>query len=471
MKKNLYANRFAAVVLAGGEGVRMHSETPKVLHQLAHKPIIEWVLNAVSCTAIHSIILVIGNSRERIRQFVKTLPVARYVHYAIQKQQRGSAHALLQAMPALRRSGRHHCLVVCGDTPLLDAETLGDIMTHHIDHRNAATLLSTHMSNPFGYGRIVRNLKSEMVSVVEERDASPEQRALTEINTGVYCFETSVLARLLKKVKPNNVKKEYYLTDVIDLIRQTGGRVDALCKPDSEQFMGINTRVQLAQAYAVLRKKLINRIMHNGVTVIDPETVYIDPEVTVGSDTIIYPGVHCRGKTHIGSRCSIGPNTLITDSVVESGVSIRSSYIYASRIRAHTAIGPFAHVRPGSDIGPEVKIGNFVEVKQSRLRTGVKAGHLAYLGDADVHEKVNVGAGVITCNYDGRQKHKTVIGKQCFVGTNVSLVAPVTLGNNSFIAAGSTITDHVPAKKLAIARSRQINKTWSYRPRTGRKNK
>jgi len=458
MSLTKHSKKFSAVILAAGEGVRMRSKTPKVLHRAAGLPLIEWVLDAVRSAGIQQVCLVLGKGKDHVEEFLCSKSLFRNVKIVHQKRQLGSAHALLQAEGFLKKSHLGSCIVLCGDTPLVHASTLQKLSEMHDRQKAAATVLSAQVDNPFGYGRIIRNPAGAVCGIVEERDGSVEERSIQEINSGIYCFNVPMILNALKKIKPNNKKKEYYLTDAIHIIKHADRKVCAYCTDNASEVAGINNRVQLAQVEKILRRSVIEDIMRAGVTVMDPDNTYVDQGVSIGKDTVIFPGTLLTGSTQVGRSCLIGPYTVLKDATVEDEVCITASHVYSSVIRRKTKIGPYAHIRPDCDIGPDVKIGNFVEVKKSRLRRGTKAGHLAYLGNADISEKVNIGAGAITCNYDGKHKYETVIGKEAFIGTNTSMVAPLTIGEKSFIAAGSTITDHVPSKKLAIARSRQVIK-------------
>ncbi|MFH1379221.1 MAG: bifunctional UDP-N-acetylglucosamine diphosphorylase/glucosamine-1-phosphate N-acetyltransferase GlmU [bacterium] len=458
MKTASMGNKFYAVVLAAGEGVRMCSETPKVLHTVAGIPMIERVLNAVRNTGVQKVCIVLGHGKDRIEHHIKSHKDFSHVDIVHQKKQLGSADAFAQARRIINRKNIHHCLVLCGDTPLIEKSELINLMRMHLAKHASATILSAQCENPFGYGRIKREASGAVAAIIEEKDATESEKKISEINSGMYCFKLSDVLRVLPRIRPNNVKKEYYLTDAIQLIRQEGKDVHACCIDDYSRIMGINDRIQLAQAEDVLRYSVLYARMRSGVTIIDPSSTYVDETVKIDRDTILHPGVMLKGQTNIGKSCVIGPQSFIQNSHIAHHVTVRSSYVIDSHIKSRTSIGPFAHVRPGSSIGPGVKIGNFVEVKNTTIGEAVKAGHLAYLGDADIKKKVNIGAGTIICNYDGVSKHKTRIGEAAFIGSNVSLVAPVRIGKNSLVAAGSTITENIPSGKLAFARSRQVIK-------------
>jgi bifunctional UDP-N-acetylglucosamine pyrophosphorylase/glucosamine-1-phosphate N-acetyltransferase len=319
-------------------------------------------------------------------------------------------------------------------------------------------VLSVINETPFGYGRVIRSPLGQVENIVEEKDASPDIRRIKEINSGIYCFESPLIWSVLKHIKPNNAKKEYYLTDALDILNRQGNKTGACTVCGCEEVLGVNSRMELAKAEAVKRTEILNKLMISGVTITDPTNTYISAEARIGNDTVILPGTIIEGVTVIGSNCRIGPYTLIADSVLEQNVEARSSYIYGSKIGSGAKIGPFTHIRPETVIKNDVRVGNFSEIKKSTLEDGAKVNHLTYIGDAKLGKKVNIGAGTITCNYDGFKKSRTVIGDRSFVGSNVNLVAPVTVGSDVVIGAGSTITDNVPSKSLAIARARQVVK-------------
>lgn len=445
--------KLAVVILAAGEGTRMKSETPKVLHTLCGRPMVRWVLAAVKKLAPAKIVMVVGHGGQLVREHLADEKIL----FVEQKKRLGSGHALMQADRALKNF-RGDILVLCADTPLITSETLSALIRQHRARRNSATILSARFPNPFSYGRIVREASGRVAAIVEEKDGTPEQRAINEINSGIYCFKSPELWAVLKRIKPNNVKHEYYLTDVIAILNSRGSAVDARIAGNADEIMGVNHRKDLAIAQKVLRTGILNRWMLDGVTIHNPDATYIGPDVTIGRDTVIYPQTMIEGNTIIGSGCKIGPFSFISNTRAGDRVEIRSSFVYDSRIAADVKIGPYAHLRPGSVLEAGSKVGNFSEVKKSLIGEGSKVNHLSYIGDAVIGKGVNVGAGTITCNYDGVRKHQTVIRDRVFVGSNVNLVAPVTVGPGALIAAGSTITDDIPANTLAFARARQVNK-------------
>ncbi|OGS18379.1 MAG: UDP-N-acetylglucosamine diphosphorylase/glucosamine-1-phosphate N-acetyltransferase [Elusimicrobia bacterium RIFOXYA2_FULL_50_26] len=447
-------NKLAVVILAAGEGTRMKSAMPKVLHSLLGRPLLRWVLSSVDTLKPARVCVVIGHRAEEVRQALKDDAIT----FVEQKQQFGSGHALAQAAGALKNF-QGDILVLCGDTPLISGATLKNLYAHHRKCKNSATILSAGMSNPFGYGRICRAGSGMVAGIVEEKDADDSQKKITEINSGIYCFSSPLIWSVLKKIRPDNKKKEYYLTDAIEILNAQGCRTDACCIPSVDETLGVNTRLDLAGAENVARQRALEKLMLSGVTVINPATVSVSFDAKIGRDTVIYPDTIIEGATVIGEGCAIGPGSFIRNSVIGDSVEVRSSYIYDSIVAAGAKIGPFSHLRPGTKLGEAVKVGNFSEVKKSVIGAGSKINHLSYVGDSKIGKGVNIGAGTITCNYDGFHKNETVIDDRVFVGSNVNLVAPVRVGRDAILGAGSTITDDVPPRMLAIARARQVNKT------------
>lgn len=439
-----------AVILAAGQGKRMHSRLPKVLHRVAGRSLLEHVLAATREAGIEDNIIVIGHGAGEVKAALGTEQ-----KYAFQEQQLGTGHALAQAREAAGEAAT--ILVLCGDTPLIRPATLTGLLQQHRDTGAAVTILSARIADPTGYGRIIRDGQGRVKGIVEERDATPAEKAINEINTGIYCFAAAFLWPALTRLKPDNDQGEYYLTDAVALAVSQGLRVETLVAGDAEEVLGVNDRAQLAAAGAVWRRRINAAHMQSGVTIIDPETTYIDVTVTIGRDTIIYPGTFLEGNTIIGAGCCLGPGTTIRDSQVGDGSTIIHAVVLESTIGPGCQIGPFAYLRPGTILEAGVKVGDFVEIKASRVGRGSKVPHLTYLGDATVGREVNIGAGTITCNYDGRQKWPTIIEDGAFIGSNTNLVAPVRVGAGALIGAGSTITEDVPAGSLALARERQVN--------------
>lgn len=441
-----------AVVLAAGQGTRMKSKLYKVLHPVCGKPMVEHVVDHIQELGAERIVTIVGHGAEKVQDQLGIRS-----EYAIQEEQLGTAHAVLQADTVLGNlSGT--TLVVCGDTPLIRTETMQALLQHHKKTNAKATILTGNPKNPTGYGRIIRNSEGHVERIVEQKDATPEQHQVKEINSGTYCFDNESLFAALKLVKNDNVQGEYYLPDVIEILKSQGDIISAYATDDFEETLGVNDRVALSQAETIMRARIVEKHMLNGVTIINPYNTYISAESVIGTDTILQPGVIIEGTSEIGEDCVIGPNSHITDSHIGDRTTIHSSVVSKSVIGTDTAIGPFANIRPESEIGNEAKIGNFVEIKKTKLGHQSKVSHLSYIGDAEVGERVNIGCGTITVNYDGKNKFVTRIEDDSFVGCNSNLVAPVTIGQGAYVAAGSTITKNVPADALSIGRARQENK-------------
>ena len=441
-----------AVILAAGQGTRMKSKLYKVLHPVCGKPMVQHVVDHIQSLDVNRIVTVVGHGAKTVQE-----QLGDQSEYVLQAEQLGTAHAVQQA-EAILGNEEGTTLVVCGDTPLIRPETMQALFKHHQEKNAKATILTAIAENPTGYGRILRGTNGQVEQIVEQKDATEKQQLVTEINTGTYCFDNKALFETLKLVKNDNAQGEYYLPDVIELLQKQNQIVEAYVTEDFEETLGVNDRVALAQAESLMRARINERHMRNGVTIINPEATYISPEAVIGRDTVIQPGSMIEGHTVIGEDCLIGPNTQIIESRIGDRTSIHSSVVRESEIAEDTAVGPFANIRPLSVIGSHVKIGNFVEVKKSTLGDDTKVSHLSYIGDANVGSNVNIGCGSITVNYDGKNKFQTIIEDDVFVGCNTNLVAPVKVGKGSFIAAGSTITKEVPEDALAIARARQENK-------------
>ena len=441
-----------AVILAAGQGTRMKSKLYKVLHPVCGKPMVEHVVDHIQTLGVDRIVTVVGHGAELVKE-----TLGEKSEYVLQAEQLGTAHAVQQAEPILG-SLEGTTLVVCGDTPLIRPETMQALFAHHEANSAKATILTAVAENPTGYGRILRDADGQVAQIVEQKDASADQQLVKEINTGTYCFDNKALFEALKQVKNDNAQGEYYLPDVIEILQKQGEVVAAYVTDNFDETLGVNDRFALSQAEELMRARINERHMRNGVTIINPATTHISADAVIGSDTILLPGVIIEGKTTIGEDCKIGPNSQIVDSQIGDGTTIHSSVVLNSQVGNETAVGPFAHLRPDSSLGNHVKVGNFVEVKKSALGDDTKVSHLSYIGDAEVGSNVNIGCGSITVNYDGKNKFKTTIEDDVFVGCNSNLVAPVTLRKGSFIAAGSTITKEVPEEALAVARARQENK-------------
>ncbi|NTU24373.1 bifunctional UDP-N-acetylglucosamine diphosphorylase/glucosamine-1-phosphate N-acetyltransferase GlmU [Brevibacillus sp. HB1.2] len=438
-----------AIVLAAGKGTRMKSTRCKVLHEVCGKSMIQHIVDRLHALGIHEIILVVGHGAEQVEK-----QIGASVRYAYQQEQLGTAHAVLMAADLLHNK-QGTTIVLSGDTPLVREKTLVQLLEQHETQQAAATVLTARVDDPVGYGRLIRDAKGFVKRIVEHKDATAEERQVCEINTGMYCFDNQKLFQALSRVKNDNAQKEYYLPDVLSVLKEQNERIAAYMTDDAAEGGGVNDRIQLAAAERVLRMRINEHHMQNGVTIIDPATTYIDVDVSIGPDTVLHPGTYLRGKTIIGPACVIGPNADLSDCVVGGKVELRYSNACNSTIRDGATVGPYAYIRPGSDVGEEAKVGDFVELKNSRLGKGAKVAHLSYIGDSDIGEHVNVGCGTITVNYDGVRKHKTIVGDHAFIGCNANLIAPVTIGEGAYVAAGSTITDDVPNDALAIARERQ----------------
>lgn len=445
------SNRYA-VILAAGQGTRMRSKLYKVLHPVCGKPMVQHVIDQVNELTIEQIVTIIGHGAELVKD-----QLGDACQYALQEQQLGTAHAVMQAESVLAdKEGT--TLVICGDTPLIKAETMAALIKQHEEMNAKATVLTATTENPTGYGRVIRNAKGYVSKIIEHKDATDTERKIKEINTGTYCFDNQALFQALKNVSNENVQGEYYLPDVIEILKNQGEAVTAYQTDDFEETLGVNDRVALSQAERILKTRINEYHMRNGVSIIDPDNTYIEADVAIGQDTVIYPGTMIKGNSKIGEDCTIGPNSEIKDCEIGSRTVIRQSVAHDSKIGSEVNIGPFAHIRPKSEIFDEVKIGNFVEIKKTIFGKGSKASHLSYIGDAEVGEDVNIGCGSITVNYDGKNKYLTKIEDGVFIGCNSNLVAPVTVGKGAYVAAGSTITEDVPGQALSIARARQINK-------------
>ncbi len=464
-KKNKQLN---IVILAAGLGKRMKSRRAKVLHEISGRPIIWHVLNTAKKLRPEQIVIVIGNQAEEVQKVL----AGEKVRFALQKKQIGTAHAVQQAEKHLRRK-EGTLLVLNGDLPLITVEVLRLLIDAHRKSNSDLSIVTTHSEHPEGYGRIIRGDHDAIQEIVEERDATSDQKLIREINCGIYCAKPRPFLQALKKVRTNNIQKEYYLPDALKIMLAKGDKISALLYPKGEEVLGVNTRIELSSTVKILNRRIIDSWMDSGVTILDPETTYIDTSASIGIDTVIYPNVHIEQKTSIGNSCRILPGCHITDSTIGDQSEILDySVITSSRIGKKVRIGPFAHLRPGSIIGNEAKIGNFVEVKKSKVGRGSKASHLSYLGDSEIGSDVNIGAGTITCNYDGEKKYKTILADRVFVGSDAQFIAPVKVGKGAYVGAGSTITENVPADSLAIARCKQTTiKGWARKKKKKKKTK
>ena len=463
--------KFSAIVIAAGRGKRMRSKTAKVLHPVAGRPMLWYMLSLARRVVDSRVVVVIGHQADRVREFLdQSKADFEPFDVALQPDQLGTGHAVRQAQAALMPNGKaasKHCLIVNADTPLLSRATVQRLLARHEKEKAVLTLLSTELAEPRGYGRVVRGAKGQVVKVVEETDATRAERAIHEVNAGTYVVDTSFLFKALARVRAQNAQGEYYLTDVVGLAVAEGRKVAGLKTPDSHECLGVNTREHLACVEEAMRDRIRARWLNAGVTMLDPRTTFIDDTVTIGMDTVLYPGVMLEGQTQIGPGCVIRSASRVTNSVIGKAVTIQdSSVVDHAVIEDHAVIGPFAHVRPGSVLRKQSKVGNFVEVKNTELGAGSKANHLTYLGDTTVGKRVNIGAGTITCNYDGYNKDRTTIEDEAFIGSDTQLIAPVNVGKGAVVGSGSTITEDVPADALVLSRSPQITKEdWAARRR------
>ena len=444
-----------AVILAAGEGKRMKSEYSKVIHKVGGKPIIERVYNSVKKADIDKCVVVVGHKREQVMEVMGDRAV-----YAVQEEQLGTGHAVMQAIPHIKDADR--VVILCGDAPLITDETIKEALKIHEEKSLSATIFTAEFENPAGYGRIVRDSSSNVVGIVEDKDATEAQKLIKEVNSSMYCFDRVALCNALDKLDNNNAQNEYYLTDVIKIMISEGKKVDTYIVPDKDEIMGIINKIQLSEAEAILRKKINYKHMANGVTLINPDNTYIEEDVVIGNDTVIYPGTILEGNTVIGKGCVIAQNNRITNTVIGNETEIVSSVLIDSKVGNNTHIGPFAWLRPKSNVGDNIRIGDFVEIKNSNIGNGTKVSHLTYVGDSDIGENVNFGCGTVTVNYDGINKHRTVVGNNVFIGCNTNLVAPVKLGDRVYTAAGTTVTKDVPDDALVIGRCRQeVKENWT----------
>ena len=455
-----------ALILAAGEGKRMKSETPKVLHKVCGKEMVNQVIDTIRKSGIMDINVVIGRGAEKVKKATES----RGVHYSFQDKQLGTGHAVMCSSEFLEGK-KGTVAVFTGDAPLITQESIEKLIEFHNAEGCKATILTSVVDCADGYGRIIRKEGGEVCRIVEHKDCSSSELQVKEINSGMYCFDIEYLLKSLGKLSNDNVQGEYYLTDVIGILVEEGKKVGAMPIP-FEETMGVNSRLQLSQAEKVLRKRVNEKHMVNGVTLIDPESTYIDVDVEIGSDTIIYPGNIIEGNTVIGKNCMLYQGSRICGSVIGSEVTIQNSVILSSTIGDKTTVGPYAYVRPDSVIGKSARIGDFVEIKKSVIGDGTKVSHLSYIGDAEVGKNCNFGCGTVVVNYDGTKKTKTIVGDNAFIGCNTNLISPVTVNEDTYIAAGSTITDDVPAGSLAIARARQVVKEgWVYNKNSNKINK
>ncbi|MBP9989402.1 MAG: bifunctional UDP-N-acetylglucosamine diphosphorylase/glucosamine-1-phosphate N-acetyltransferase GlmU [Ruminococcus sp.] len=450
-----------ALILAAGEGTRMKTETSKVMLEVLFKPMIDWVTDAVIGGGVEDICVVTGHKSDTLKEHFDGK-----FETVVQEQRLGTGHAVMQAKDFLMKHKLGNVLILCGDAPLMDSETISTALEYHLANKNSVTVISAKVDNPFGYGRIVRSKDGVLKRIVEEKEASKTEKIINEVNSGAYWFNCSVLLESLEGIiemhdKKNEKDKEYYLTDAVEVIPKKGLNAVAYEATSSDVVLGANTRVQLQELNEIARRKVMNKHMLNGVSIPCADGVIIHPDAKIGADTEILPGTIIVGQTEIGKNCVVGPNSRIEDSKIGNGVTLNNVYCYSSTINDNTTVGPFARIRPGCVIGSNVKAGNFVEFKNSKIGDKTSVAHLSYIGDADFGSGINVGCGCATVNYTGKEKFRTQVDDNAFIGCDTCLVAPVNVGKNSYTAAGSVITEDVPDNALAIARSRQtIKKDW-----------
>ena len=443
---------FTSVILAAGMGTRMKSKMPKVLHKVCGKPLSKWVIDASKAAGADKVCAVVGHKAETVKEVLGDV-----CEFALQAEQKGTGHAVMQAIDVIKNS-KGEVVILNGDTPLITAETINKAIEYHKNNGNQATVITAILDDATGYGRIVRDNDGSVLKIVEQKDASEEEKKINEVNSGMYVFDAQSLVYALDKITPNNAQGEYYLTDTLEILLSAGKKIGGYAISDNDEIRGINDRVQLNEDEKIMQKRINEYHMRNGVTMRNPESVYIEDGVEIGNDTEICQNVTIKSGTKIGSDCVIGSGSMLDRAVIHDGVDVLSSVILESEVDEGTHVGPFAYIRPNCHVGKEVKVGDFVELKNSNIDDGTKISHLTYIGDSDVGKRVNFGCGTVTCNYDGKKKYRTTIGDDCFVGCNTNFVSPINVGDGVYIAAGSTITEDIPENSLSIARARQVNK-------------
>ncbi len=446
-----------AIILAAGEGKRMKSNTPKVLHKVCGKEMINHVIDNIRKSGVEEVSVVIGKGADKVRKGTES----RNIFYSVQEEQLGTGHAVMCAEEFLKGK-KGSVAIFVGDGPLITEETVTKLTKYHEEQKCSATVLTSIMSDPLKYGRIIRDSQGEVEKIVEFKDCNEEEVKVNEINSGMYCFDIDTLLSTLGKLNNNNNQGEYYLTDVIEILKSESKKVGAI-SVDVEEITAVNSKVELSVANDIMRSRINRNHMDNGVIIMDPKSTYIECDVIIGQDTVVYPGNVIEGTTVVGENCVLYSNNRITNSIIGDDVTVENSVVLNSKIGNNTTVGPFAYIRPETTIGDNARIGDFVEIKKSSIGDGTKVSHLTYIGDAEVGEKCNFGCGTVVVNYDGKAKYKTTIGNNVFIGCNTNLVSPVEVEDNTYIAAGSTITEKIPEGSLAIARARQINKeNWVY---------
>lgn len=443
---------FTSVIMAAGMGTRMKSKMPKVIHKVCGKEICHWVIDAAKNAGSDKVCTIIGHRADMVKEILGDI-----CEFALQAEQKGTGHAVMQAIDVIK-SAKKEVVILNGDIPLITAESIKKAVNYHRENGNQATVITAVLDDATGYGRIVRGDDGGVRKIVEQKDANDEEKKINEINSGMYVFDSESLLYALEKLTPNNAQGEYYLTDTLEILLNAGKKVGGYAIADNDEIRGINDRIQLDEAEKIMQKRINEYHMRNGVTIRNPQSVCIEDDVEIGSDSEIYQNVTIKSGTKIGSDCVIGSGSTLDKAVIGDGVNVISSVIIESEVGSGTNVGPFAYIRPNCTVGSDVKVGDFVELKNSTIGDGTKISHLTYIGDSDVGKGVNFGCGTVTVNYDGKKKYRTTIGDNCFIGCNTNLVSPVNVGDGAYIAAGSTITDDIPEDNLSIARARQVNK-------------
>lgn len=443
---------FTSVILAAGMGTRMKSQMPKVIHKVCGKELCRWVIDASIAAGADKVCAVVGHKADMVKDAIGDVCT-----YALQAEQKGTGHAVMQAMDVIKATDGE-VVILNGDTPLVTAEVITSAIEYHRNSANKATVITAVLDDATGYGRIVRGEDGGVLRIVEQKDASEEEKKINEVNSGMYVFDSEAIVFALDKITPNNAQGEYYLTDTLEILLEAGNKVGAYAIADNDEIRGINDRVQLSEAEKIMQRRINEMHMRNGVTMRNPESVFIEDGVEIGADTEICQNVTIKSGTKIGQNCVIGTGSVLDRALIHDGVDILSSVILQSEVDEGTHVGPFAYIRPNCRVGKEVKVGDFVEIKNANIGNGTKISHLTYIGDSDVGERVNFGCGTVTCNYDGKKKYRTTIGDDCFIGCNTNFVSPINVGDGAYIAAGSTITEDIPEGSLSIGRARQVNK-------------
>lgn len=443
---------FTSVIMAAGMGTRMKSKMPKVIHKVCGKEICRWVIDAAKNAGSDKVCTIVGHRADMVKEILGDI-----CEFALQAEQKGTGHAVMQAIDVIK-SAKKEVVILNGDIPLITAESIKKAVNYHRENSNQATVITAVLDDATGYGRIVRGDDGSVRKIVEQKDANDEEKKINEINSGMYVFDSESLLYALEKLTPNNAQGEYYLTDTLEILLNAGKKVGGYAIADNDEIRGINDRIQLDEAEKIMQKRINEYHMRNGVTIRNPQSVCIEDDVEIGSDSEICQNVTIKSGTKIGSDCVISSGSTLDKAVIGDGVNVISSVIIESEIGAGTNVGPFAYIRPNCTVGSDVKVGDFVELKNSIIGDGTKISHLTYIGDSDVGKGVNFGCGTVTVNYDGKKKYRTAIGDNCFIGCNTNLVSPVNVGDGAYIAAGSTITEDIPEDNLSIARARQVNK-------------